>query len=72
MLAKIFMYASAWFVLSLIIGLLMGRVISTFPEEPAPGLRRASEINWGTGPINEVDEEEEMLVPAHAEMQEVR
>ena len=71
MLAKIFMYASAWFVLSVIVGLLVGRAISNFREEPAPGVHQASETNWGTGVINEMDEEEEVLVPAHAEMQEV-
>ncbi len=71
MLARIFMYASAWFALSVIVGLLVGRAISTFSEEPAPGLHQASETNWGTGAIHEVDEEKEMPVPAHAEMQEV-
>ena len=71
MLEKIFMYASAWFLLSVIVGLLVGRAISTFREEPAPDLHHAPETNWGTGVINEIYEEEEVLVPAHAEMQEV-
>lgn len=39
MLAKLLDSLSAWFLLSLIVGLLVGSAISAFPgEAPAPGL----------------------------------
>jgi hypothetical protein len=71
MLAKAFEYATAWFLLSLIVGLLVGRAISAFRETPAPSVEPYLEGDWGTVVIKEVDAEE-MPAPAHAEMQGVR
>jgi hypothetical protein len=73
MLAKVFEYATAWFLLSLIVGLLVGRAISTFREAPAPGDDLYLEGDWETVVINEKEvDAEEMPAPAHAEMQGVR
>jgi hypothetical protein len=71
MLAKILVTMSAWFLLSVIVGLLVGRAISTFREAPAPGFTPPlAETDWGAAALNEL--EEEMLVLAHAQMEEVR
>jgi hypothetical protein len=70
MLAKIFVALSAWFLVSVIVGLLAGRTISTLQKAPAQGFVPPTGTDWGTAALNE-PEEEEMLVLSHAEMQEV-
>jgi hypothetical protein len=67
MLAKIFVMLSEWFLLSMIVGLLLGRAISTFRKAPAPGIAPL-ETDWGAA-LNEL-EEKEMLVPSHVRMQQ--
>lgn len=57
MLGKIFVILSAWFLLSLIVGLLAGRVMSTFPETPAPGYVPPLETDWETAALKELGEE---------------
>jgi hypothetical protein len=72
MLAKILVTWSVWFLLSMVVGLLVGRAISTLQKTPtlcfAPPLE--IETDWGTSALNEL-EEEELLVLSHAELQEV-
>jgi len=70
MLAKIFVALSAWFLVSVIVGLLVGKAIFTFQKAPAQGFASPSGTDWGTAALNE-PEEEEMLVLSHAQMQEV-
>jgi len=57
MLAKIFVVLSAWFLLSMIVGLLVGRVLSAFQETPAPGYVPPLETDWETVALNELEEE---------------
>ncbi len=57
MLAKIFVVLSAWFLLSMIVGLLVGRVLSALPETPAPGYVPPLETDWETAALKEVREE---------------
>ncbi len=71
MLAKILVTLSAWFLLSVIVGVLVGRAMSTFRQAPAPGFAPPLETDWEAAALDEV-EEEEMLVLGHTEMQEVR
>jgi len=66
MLAKIFVILSAWFLVSMIVGLLAGRVISTLQKAPAQGFVPPTETGWGTAALNEPE-----LVLSHAQMQEV-
>jgi hypothetical protein len=72
MLAKILVTLSVWFLLSMVVGLLVGRAISTLRKTPtlrfAPPLE--IETDWGTSALNEL-EEEELLVLSYAELQEV-
>ena len=70
MLAKIFVALSAWFLVSVIVGLLAGKAIFTFQKAPAQGFASPSGTDWRTAALNE-PEEEEMLVLSHAQMQEV-
>ena len=57
MLAKIFVMLSAWFLLSVIVGLLMGRVMSTIPETLTPGYIPPAESDWETAALEELGEE---------------
>ena len=57
MLAKIFVVLSAWFLLSMIVGLVVGRVLSAFPETPAPGYVPPLEIDWEAAALAELEEE---------------
>jgi hypothetical protein len=70
MLAKILVTFSVWFLLSMIVGLLVGRAISTLQKVPTPGFAPPLETDWATPALNEL-EDEEMLVLSLAEMQEV-
>jgi hypothetical protein len=70
MLAKILLILSAWSLLSMMVGLLVGRAISTLRKAHALGFAPPLETDWGTPALNEL-EEEEMLVLSHAQMQEV-
>jgi len=56
MLTKMFVYASAWFLLSVIAGLLAGRTIYTFREGRPPGFDPCLETDWEAGTSNKVDE----------------
>jgi hypothetical protein len=67
MLDKIFVIFSAWFLLSLMVGLLAGRAISTFREAPAPRIAPALDTDWEAIALSEL-EEEERLVLSHAQM----
>jgi hypothetical protein len=55
----------AWFLLSVIVGLLAGRALSNFPEAPDPGFVPFPENYQDTAAFNEL-EEEEMDVLAYA------
>jgi hypothetical protein len=68
MLAKILVTLSAWFLLSLIVGLLVGRALSTFRRPSAPGFVPPLETGWEPLTLNAL-EEEEMLVLAHAHLE---
>jgi hypothetical protein len=46
MLAKILLDLSIWFMLSLIVGLLVGRAICAFQKPPAPGSIPSLEVHW--------------------------
>jgi hypothetical protein len=70
MLAKILVTLSAWFLLSMMVGLLVGRAISTLQIAHALGFAPPLETDWGTPALNEL-EEEEMLILSQAQMQEV-
>jgi hypothetical protein len=74
MLAKILVNLSAWFVLSVIVGLLAGRAISMVREASAPGFAPPLETDGEAAALNELEEleEKEMLVLAYARMDEVR
>jgi hypothetical protein len=65
LLNHIFVILSAWFLLSVIVGLLAGRALSNFPEAPAPGFVPFPEDHQETAAFNEL-EEEEMEVLAYA------
>jgi len=54
----------------MVVGLLVGRAISTLQKAPTLGFAPPLETDWGTHALN-VLEEEEMLVLSHAELQEV-
>jgi hypothetical protein len=41
----------------MIVGLLVGRVMSTFPETPAPGYVPPLETDWETAALKELGEE---------------
>ena len=70
MLARIFLILSSWTLLSLIAGLLIGRIMSAHLETPAPGrspsLQTTREIR-----LDEM-EEAEMPVLEHAHVQGAR
>ncbi len=68
MLAKILVTLSAWFLLSVIVGLLVGRAMSTFRQAPAPGFVPPLETDLDPAALNEL-EEEEMLVLPNAQME---
>jgi hypothetical protein len=70
MLAKILVTLSLWFLLSMVVGLLVGRAISTLQKTPTLRFAPPLETDWGTPTLNEL-EEEELLVLSHAELQEV-
>jgi hypothetical protein len=70
MLARILVTLSAWFVLSMMVGLLIGRAISTLQKAHTMAFAPPLETDWGTPVLNEL-EEEEMLVLSHTQMQEV-
>jgi len=70
MLIKIFVSLLAWFLVSVIFGLLVGRAISIMQEAPTQGFGSPAATDWGTAALNE-QEEEESLVDSHAQMQEV-
>ena len=70
MLAKILVTLSVWFLLSMMVGLLVGRAISTLQKAPTLGFAPPLETDWATPALNEL-EEEEMLALSHAQMQEV-
>jgi len=67
MLVKILVDLSAWFVLSLIVGLLVGRAISPFRHAPVPGIDPLPETRWESAALRE-SEENEALVLANVEM----
>ena len=69
MLAKVFTILSAWFVLSIMGGLLAGRILSPFRTAPAPGSFPALEPVLKAAAPREV--EENMLELTHARMDEV-
>jgi len=52
------------------VGLLVGRAISTLQKAHTLGFAPPLDTDWGTPALNEL-EEEEMLVLSHAQMQEV-
>ena len=68
MLVKIFVSLSAWFLLSVIVGLVVGRAISIIQKAPTQGFAPPSGTDWGTAALKQ---DEEMLVQSHAHMQEV-
>ncbi len=70
MLVKILVTLSAWFLLSMMVGLLVGRAISTLQKVHTLGFAPPLETDLGTPALNELDEEE-MLVSSHPQMQEV-
>ena len=69
MLVKILMALSGWFLLSVIIGLLVGRTMSTFREATAPGFAPPLETDWEATALREL--EEEMAGLAHEQMEEL-
>ena len=69
MLAKLLVNLSAWFVLSVIVGLLVGRAISSFREAPAPGFAPPLETDWEAAALSELGEVE-MQDLVHAQMEE--
>jgi hypothetical protein len=69
MLAKILVILSTWFLLSMMVGLLVGRVISTLQKVHTVGFAPPLETDWGAPALNEV-EEGDMLVLSHPQMQE--
>ena len=71
MLTKILVNLSAWFVLSVMVGLLAGRAISTFREAPVPGVAPPLETDWEAAALRKL-EEKEMPIFTHARMEEVR
>ena len=70
MLAKILVTLSAWFLLSMVVGLFVGRAISSLQRARTLGFAPPLETGWGTPAPNEL-EGEEMLVLSHTQMQEV-
>lgn len=58
MLAKLLLNLSAWFLLSVIVGLLVGRAISTFREASAPGFTPPPETDWEPAALSELGEAE--------------
>jgi hypothetical protein len=70
MLDKILVALSAWFLLSMMVGLLVGRVISTLQRAHTLGFAPPLETDWETTALNQL-EEQDMLVLSHARMQEV-
>ena len=70
MLAKILVTLSAWFLLSIVVGLLVGRAISMLQKAPMLGFAPPLETDWATPALNEL-EDEEMLALLQAQMQEV-
>jgi hypothetical protein len=46
MLTEIIMYASAWFLLSVIVAFVLGAIVSIFREAPAPGMARSLDMVW--------------------------
>ena len=70
MLAKILVTLSAWFLLSMVVGLLVGKAISTLQNAHTLGFASPLDTGWGTPALNEV-ENEELPVLSDAQMQEV-
>jgi hypothetical protein len=70
MLAKVLVILSAWFLLSIMVGLLVGRAISTLQKVHTLGFAPPLETDWATPALNEL-EDEEMLVLSQAQMQEL-
>jgi hypothetical protein len=69
MLAKILLTLSVWYLLSMMVGLLVGRAIFTLQKVYTLGFVPPLETDWATPALNEL--EEEMLGLSHAHMQEV-
>lgn len=70
MLARIFLIGSSWALLSLIVGLLVGRLIFAYQETPAPG-HSVSLQSTGEFPLHET-EEAELGILEHAHVQGAR
>jgi hypothetical protein len=67
MLAKILMILSAWFLLSMIFGLLVGRALSKFRKPPKPGVALPLGTDWEAAAPGEL---EEIPDPAYLQMME--
>ena len=65
MLAKIPMILTAWFLVSLIVGLLLGRTISMLREAPSPGFIFSLESDVESATLSEAKEQETLNL-AHA------
>ena len=70
MLHKILVALSAWFVFSMMVGLLVGRAISTLQRAYTLGFAPALETDWETTSPNQL-ESEDMLVLSHRQLQQV-
>jgi hypothetical protein len=70
MLAKILVSLSAWFLLSIVIGPLVGRAISTLQKVHTLGFAPPLATDWGDSCFQRTGRGE-MLVLSHVQMQEV-
>jgi|HubBroStandDraft_2_1064218.scaffolds.fasta_scaffold137352_4 hypothetical protein len=70
MLAKILVTLSVWFLLSMVLGLIVGKAISMLQKSHSLGFASPLETDWETLALNEL-EGEEILVLSDAQMQEV-
>jgi hypothetical protein len=64
MLVKILLDLSIWFVLSLMVGLLVGRAIWAFQKPPAPGSNPSLEVYWDAADATEWQQAEINARPA--------
>lgn len=67
---KILVTLSVWFLLSMMVGLLVGRAISTLQKAHTLGFAPPLATDWANPALNEL-EDEEMLALLQAQMQEV-
>jgi len=70
MLDKILVVLSAWFLLSVMAGLLLGRAISMLRRAPTLNLAAPEETDWQTDAFDE-EQMPEMLVLASVQTQDI-